>query len=178
MRKVVAYELLSLDGVAEDPDRFIHDWDDGMDANLAAVIGSQDAVVLGRASYDEWSAFWPTSEIEPFASFINSVEKHVATSTPLAREWAATAVIDGDLAAFVRELKDRPGGDIGIHASIAVTQALLAAAVVDELRLVIAPVIVGVGRRLLDGIPGLRLELIDSATSPTGSLLVGYRVLR
>ena len=110
-----------------------------MDANLAAVIAAQDAVILGRRSYDEWAEFWPGSEIEPFATFINGVAKYVATSTPLDREWANATAVDGDLVEFVRDLKDRPGGDIGVHASISVAQALLAAGVVDELRLVIAP---------------------------------------
>jgi dihydrofolate reductase len=83
VRKVVVYELLSLDGVAEDPDGFIADWDDAMDANLAAVIATQDAVILGRRSYTEWAQFWPSSQIQPFATFINGVTKYVATSTPL-----------------------------------------------------------------------------------------------
>ena len=85
MRKVVVYELLSLDGVAEDPNSFFADWDDAMDANLGAVIAAQDSVILGRRSYEEWAGYWPGSEIEPFASFINGVAKHVATSTPLDR---------------------------------------------------------------------------------------------
>ena len=59
MRKIVVYELLSLDGVAEDPDSFFADWDAAMDANLAAVIATQDAVILGRRSYTEWAQFWP-----------------------------------------------------------------------------------------------------------------------
>ena len=177
-RKVVVYELLSLDGVAEDPDQFIADWDDAMDANLAAVIATQDAVILGRRSYDEWAAFWPTSNIEPFATFINRVAKYVATSAPLDREWANASAVDGDLVSFIRDLKERPGDDIGAHASITVTQALIAADVVDELRLVIAPKIVGSGRRLLDGVPSTRLEAIRTTTSPTGHLLVDYRVLR
>ena len=80
VRKIVVYELLSLDGVAEDPDEFFTDWDDAMDANLAAVIAAQDAVILGRRSYDEWAEFWPGSEIQPFATFINGVAKYVATS--------------------------------------------------------------------------------------------------
>ena len=178
MGKIVVYELLSLDGVAEDPDGFIADWDDAMDANLAAVIATQDAVILGRRSYDEWAQFWPASEIEPFATFINGVAKYVATSTPLDRDWANATAIDGDLVEFVRDLKQRPGGDIGVHASISVAQALLAADVVDELRLVIAPTIAGHGRRLFDGLPSIRLESIRSETSPTGSLLVAYRVVR
>ena len=178
MRKVVAYELLSLDGVAEDPNVFITDWDDTLDANLAAVIEPQDAVILGRRSYDDWAEYWPGSEIEPFATFINGVAKYVATSAPLEPEWANASVVDGDLVEFVRDLKDRPGGDIGVHASISVAQTLLAADVVDELRLVIAPTIAGSGRRLLDGLPSIPFEVIQSATSPSGHLLVDYRVIR
>lgn len=176
MRKVVAYELLSLDGVGEAPDQFFTEWDDAMDANLAEVIGTQDAVVLGRRSYDEWSRFWPDSEIQPFASFINPVAKYVATSTPLDQEWTNSQVIDGELVDFVRKLKDQPGGDIGVHASMSVARALLSAGVVDELRVVIAPTIVGSGRRLLDELPSIRLESIRSSTSPSGYLLVDYRV--
>ena len=178
MRKVVVYELLSLDGVAEEPDAFVADWDDAMEAHLGAVIATQDSVILGRRSYQEWAAFWPGSDIEPFATFINGVAKHVATSTPLDREWAGATVIDGDLVEFVRQLRNRPGGDIGVHASISVAQRLLAAGVVDELRLVIAPTIAGRGRRLLDGMPAIRLESVASTTSPTGSLLLDYTVVR
>jgi dihydrofolate reductase len=177
VRKVVVYELLSLDGVAEDPDRFF-DWDDVMDANLADVIATQDAVILGRRTYSEWAPFWPSSRIEPFATFINGVAKFVATSTPLDRDWGHATVIDGGLVAFVRDLRQQPGGDVGVHASISVVQALLAADVVDELRLVIAPRIAGSGRRLLDGVPSMRFETIRSQTSPTGHLLVDYRVIR
>jgi dihydrofolate reductase len=178
VRKIVVYELLSIDGVAERPDGFFTDWDDAMDANLAAVIAAQDAVILGRRSFDEWAEFWPNSEIEPFATFINGVTKYVATSTPLDREWANATVLDGGLVDFVRDLKQQPGGDVGVHASISVAQALLAAGVVDELRLVMAPTIVGTGRRLLDGLPSIQLESIRSETSPAGYLLVAYRVVR
>jgi dihydrofolate reductase len=114
--------------------------------------------------------------MEPFATFINGVEKYVATSTPLDREWTNTTVVDGELVAFVRDLKSRPGGDIGVHASVSVAQALLAGGVVDELKLVIAPAIAGSGRRLLDGVPAMRLESIRSTTSRTGSQLLDYRV--
>lgn len=178
MRKIVVYELLSLDGVAEDPDEFIADWDDAMDAELGAVIASQDAVILGRRSYDEWLRFWPTSTIEPFATFINGVEKHIVTSSPLDGDWANAAAVEGDPVAFARRLKEGDGGDIGVHASISVARTLLAAGVVDELRLVIAPRIAGRGRRLLDDLPPLRLETVRNVTSATGYLLVDFRILR
>jgi dihydrofolate reductase len=178
VRKIVVYELLSLDGVAETPDSFFTDWDEVMDANMAAVIGTQDAVILGRRSYTEWAQFWADSQIQPFATFINGVTKHVATSTPLDRDWANAKALDGGLVESVQDLKQQPGGDIGVHASISVAQALLAAGVVDELRLVIAPKIVGRGRRLLDGLPAIQLESIQSKMSPAGYLLVDYRVIR
>lgn len=176
MRKVVAYELLSLDGVAESPDRFFG-WDDVMDANLSSVIATQDAVLLGRRSYDEWAGYWPTSDIEPFATFINEVPKYVATSSALGVEWSNASRIEGDLAGFVRELKGSSGGEIGVHASISVVRSLLVAGLVDELKLVIAPAVAGEGRRLLDGVPAARLEVARSVTSPSGHLLVDYRIL-
>lgn len=176
-RKVVVYELLSLDGVAEACENFITEWDDAMDANLADVIGSQDAVILGRRSYDEWAGYWSVSEIEPFASFINSVPKFIATSSPLDKDWTNSSAIDGDLVGFVRELKTLPGGDIGVHASISVAQALLTAGVVNELRVVVAPSVHSVGRRLLDGLPQIKLQLSQGEISPTGYLIVNYRVV-
>jgi dihydrofolate reductase len=175
MRRVLAYELVSLDGVAEAPDTFITTWDDVLDANLADVIATQDAVVLGRRSYDEWAGYWPGSDIEPFATFINGVEKHVVTSTPLTTPWAHTTVVEGDLADHVRALKAQPGGDIGVHASISVVQSLLAAGVLDELRLVVAPHVAGSGTRLLDGVPATALQLTSSTTSPAGHLVLTYR---
>ena len=178
MRKIVVYELLSLDGVAEEPDSFFADWDEAMNANLAAVIATQDAVILGRRSYTEWAQFWPGSQIQPFATFINGVTKYVATSTPLDRDWANATAVDGALIEFVRDLRQQTGGDVGVHASISVAQALLAAGVVDQLRLVIAPRIAGRGRRLLDGLPSIALESIGSKLSPTGYLLADYRVSR
>ncbi len=154
MRKVVAYELLSLDGVAEQPDEFITDFDDEMEENLDRVISSQDTVLLGHRTYDEWAEFWPTSEIEPFASFINGVEKFVVTSTMLGRIWSNTTVIDGELPKFVTELKRQSGDDIGVHESIAIVQSLLEFGLVDELRLVIAPALHLRGRKLFDkGLP-------------------------
>ena len=109
MRKIIVYELLSLDGVAEDSDGFFADWDDAMDANLAAVIETQDAVILGRRSYDEWARFWPGSQIQPFATFINGVTKYVATSTPLDRDWANATALDGGLVEFAGISRGSPG---------------------------------------------------------------------
>src|SRR6476469_6270545 len=75
MRKVVAYTLVSVDGVAEDPDQFLFHFDTVMEANLGEVIATQDTVLLGRKMYDAWSSYWPKSDDQPFADFINNVHK-------------------------------------------------------------------------------------------------------
>jgi dihydrofolate reductase len=114
VRKVVAYEFLSLDGVAEHPDEFVTDFDGVMEENLVRVIATQDTVLLGRRTYDDWAAFWPRSDIEPFASFINNVDKFVVTSTTPEELWANTRVVDGGLVEFVTKLRQQPGNDIGV----------------------------------------------------------------
>ena len=176
MRKVVAGGFLSFDGVAEQPNEFVTEWDDAVDENIGRVIATQDSVLLGRRTYDEWAAFWPTSEIEPFASFINDVDKFVATSTPLTQTWANTTVIEGSVPEFVAQLKQQPGGDIGVHGSIALTQSLLRDGLVDELRLAIAPVLHLRGRKLFDeGVPS-RLTLTRHLASPAGYLLLDLQL--
>ena len=133
MRKVVVYTLLSVDGVAQDPETFLFDFDETMEANLAEVIGTQDVVLLGRRMYDEWSNYWPKSDDQPFADFINNVHKYVATASPLTNEWTGAEPVQGPVDAFVRELKAGQGGDIGVHGSISLAQHLLAQGLVDEL---------------------------------------------
>jgi dihydrofolate reductase len=176
MRNVVAYELMSLDGVAEQPIEFVTDFDDAMREYLGRVIATQDTVLLGRRTYDDWARFWPTSDNQPFASFINGVQKFVVTSTPPEQNWANTTVVEGSLPGFVTELKRRPGGDIGVHGSIALTQSLLRESLVDELRLVIAPALQIHGRRLFDESVPKRLSLTRNLTSPTGYMLLDFLV--
>jgi len=177
LRKVVVSAFVTLDGVAENVAGFFTEWDDyDVDAAGAALISTQDAVILGRRTYDEWAPFWPDSQIEPFASFINTVPKYIATSRPLDPEWAGASAIDAEPAEFVRDLKNQPGGDIGVHGSISVAQTLLIAGLVDDLRLVIAPTIAGVGRRLLHGLPTIPLTPIRSVTSTTGFMILDCRI--
>ena len=176
MRKLVAYELLSLDGVAEQPDEFVTEFDDVMRKNLGRVIASQDTVLLGRRTYNDWAEFWPTSDIEPFASFINGVEKFVVTSTTPDEPWTNVTVVDGEHVEFVTKLKQQSGNDIGVHGSIALTQSLLERGLVDELRLVVAPALQINGRKLFEkGLPR-RLSLTRTVTSPSGYLLLDFHV--
>jgi dihydrofolate reductase len=187
MRNVVLYTLTSLDGAVEDPRRYFPDSTptvasapvfDPVTADLEAqLIGHQDAVLLGRKTYDEWSSYWPTSDEQPFADFINSVQKYVVTSTPLTKSWSRAEALTGSLPDIVRDLKASPGGDIGVHGSITLAQSLLAAGLVDEVQLAVGPVLDSVGRRLFEGLDGLRrLELINATPTPGGTVWITYRV--
>lgn len=176
-RKLVTYHILSLDGVASSPERWVFDhFDAELSDHLGALVASQDAVLLGRVTYEAWASFWPTSTNEPFASFINGSPKHVASTTLDEVTWTNASLIEGDLAAHVEALKAQPGKDIGVHGSIALTRSLLRAGYVDELRLAVLPVVVGDGERLFDGVGGpQRLELVRSQQTTSGGLLLTYR---
>lgn len=186
MRKIVLYTLMSLDGAVDEPGRYFthgleHDqtpeFDAVMDENEARITASQDAVLLGRGMYDEWSRFWPTVENQPFAEFINEVKKYVVTSTPLTGEWHNAEAVSGPIEELVSDLKARPGGDIGVHGSIQLAQSLLAAGLVDELEVVVGPSFGFPGRRLFPEVDAARqLELLSATPTPSGSLLLRYRV--
>ncbi|GAA2268970.1 dihydrofolate reductase family protein [Glycomyces scopariae] len=184
MRKVVLFMLSSLDGGVEHPARYFPEGDGdgapvfdpvtaGMEAHMTA---SQDAVLMGRKTYDEWSYWWPRAEDEPFAEFINPVRKYVFTSTPLAREWTNAEPVADPVPDFVRALKETPGGDIGVHGSITLAQTLLHEELVDEINLAVGRVLFPEGRRLFTGLEGPReLDLVRAIPTPTGSLWLTYR---
>jgi dihydrofolate reductase len=178
MRRIVLYHLVSLDGVAEEPSNWLFSFDEVAQENLGRIIARQDTVLLGRTTFEEWAGFWPTSRIEPFASFINSAPKHVFSSHPLGLPWANSVLVDGPAIDHVRDLKAEDGDDIGVHGSIQLSQSLMRAGLVDRMHLVIAPTIVGGGRRLFDEGPVLQpLELVDLSHTPTGLVLATYGIV-
>jgi dihydrofolate reductase len=185
VRKLVVYTLMSLDGdvdnpggyfVGSRPDAAPH-FDDEMIENERRVIATQDTVLLGRHMYDEWSGYWPTSNEQPFADFINGVHKVVVTSSPLTRTWNNAEAASGPVEDVVRTLKSQPGKDIGVHGSITLAQSLLAAGLADELQLVVGPAAGFRGRRLFDTSEAIRrLELLSATSTPSGCLILAYRL--
>lgn len=177
MRTLTSFLFISLDGVVEAPNEWVRgDLYEDFDPLTAAMIAEQDAVLLGRKTFDEWSAFWPRSTIEPFASFINRTPKHVVSRTPLPPTWPGSTRMAGALADDVAALKQQPGRMIGVHGSIGLVQSLLTAGLIDELRFTLCPVVVGRGRRLLsrEGDP-IQLMLQSSQTTPRGLQYMSFR---
>ena len=188
MSNLVLYTLVSLDGATEDPHRYFPEtgekhgapvFDDDLARFEGEMLDRQSAVLLGRRTYDQWSRYWPTSDEQPFADFINAVPKFVVTSSPLDNGWNNAHAVSGPLAEIVANAKAAAGGDVGVHASITLAQSLLAAGLVDELCLAVGRVIDPVGPRLFDGLQALQeLELLEAAPTSTGSVWLRYRVLR
>ena len=186
MPDVVLYTLVSLDGATEDPHRYFPETGDKhgapvFDEELARLEGEmlarQGAVLLGRRTYDQWSRYWPTSDEQPFADFINAVPKYVVTSTPLAGDWNKAQSLSGPLAEIVADVKARAEGDVGVHASITLAQSLLAEGLVDELCLAVGRVLDPVGPRLFAGLTELReLELLEAAPTSSGSVWLRYSI--
>jgi dihydrofolate reductase len=178
MRNVVLLQFLSLDGVAEEPsDWFFDDGPELFDL-IARVLETQKDVLLGRGTYDYWVDYWPTSEVEPFASFINATPKHVASSSDLTGHWENTVRMTPPVADYVQHLKQQPDGDIGIHGSTTLARSLIAARLVDELRLVMPPTVAGHGKRLFSADTDMDLQqfdLVDVETTPKGTLFLHYR---
>jgi dihydrofolate reductase len=176
MRKLVSFLFISLDGVVEAPDKYVRPeaYEDLPDL-IGQTVAQQDAVLLGRRTYEEWAAFWPTADIEPFAPFINDTPKFVVSRTLQQVSWNRATLIGDDLPAEIARLKMQPGKSIGVHGSISLTQSLLLAGLLDELRFVQAPTIAGNGRRLLEhGGPPVQLDLQSSPTTQTGLQYLVY----
>jgi dihydrofolate reductase len=178
MRKLTAGLFHSIDGVVEAPFKFQFDsFDDELGAELGKVMGSTDTVILGRVGYEEWAGYWPNAQQdEGFASFINAIPKFVASRTlkgPLA--WKNSTLIEGDLEAFVRNLKQQPGGNIAVMSSISLVRQLLFAGLLDSLQLITHPVIAGEGRHLFEPTdPTTRLVLQSNVVTSKGNVVSTY----
>jgi dihydrofolate reductase len=180
MRKVVASELVSLDGVMGSPQEWAFSYsDDEMEQANASGMAASDALLLGRATYQEFASYWPyqNSADQPYTDYLNSTPKFVVSTTleePL--EWQNSTLIKGNLAEEITELKRLPGKDITIIGSAALVQSLLADGLLDELRLMVHPLVLGGGKRLFeDGGDQKALELLDSKMFDTGVLYLTYR---
>ena len=180
MSKVVAAEFVSLDGVVEAPDNWHFPYfNDQMGDAIGAAMAASDAMLMGRVLYEEWAAFWPNQDPDenPIAARMNGVRKYVVSTTleePL--EWQNSTLIGDNVAEEISKLKEQPGKDISITGSPTLVRSLLENDLLDELRLMVHPIVVGSGKRLFEeGSDQKALQLLDSKTFSTGVLYLTYQ---
>jgi dihydrofolate reductase len=183
MRTVISHTFVTLDGVAA-PDSVIdtivelRNTKELLD-DFFARVAEEDAMLLGRTTYQEWADYWPTSDIQPFADHINTVPKYVASRSLQSAPWGdggSATLLGRDLGGAVTELKQQPGGNIGVHGSPTLVEALLHADLLDEMRIEVYPVIAGEGTRLFnEGHGPKRLRLADSLITGNGVAILTYR---
>lgn len=177
MRKVTSWLFISLDGITESP----HEWqfdvfDDAMSKVVDDAMAETDTVLLGRVTYQEWADYWVTSTDEPFATYINSIPKYVFSTTLNQVAWQNSTLVKGDLAETIHHLKQQPGKTITVNGSPGLVQSMLQNNLLDELTLLIHPVIAGKGKGLFNSAHELKqLKLVDSLITTTGVAILTYQ---
>lgn len=177
MRKVIVWEFLSLDGIIESPEKWVDSYigdelsDFIRDENLSC-----DAILLGRLTYEAFITFWPhqTHNEFGFAEHLNHIPKYVVSTTLKVAEWNNSFIIRDSVVQEVTTLKSQHGGIIGVTGSATLIQTLLAAGLVDELHLLVFPLLLGNGLRLFQGDFAGAMKLVESRAFPSGVVLLSY----
>jgi dihydrofolate reductase len=180
MSKVVSWLFISLDGVVEAPDQWQFDvFDEDMGAAITSQMEAENAILMGRVTYQAFASYWPTSTEEPFASHINQTPKYVVSTTLDKAEWGTwdqPTLIKGNLTKEINKLKKQSGKNIGVSGSPTLVRSLLQDDLLDELQLMIHPVVVGKGKRLFtEDVDLRRLKLVDSKVTGTGVAILTYQ---
>jgi dihydrofolate reductase len=184
MRKIRIFEHISLDGVIEHDKNYAYGgWTaayrtpDGM-AMLLEAYGTDFDMLLGRKTYDEFLGYWPNAGDFPMANGINAATKYVVTHRPESLEWGPVKDLGKDILEGIKEVKSTDGPDLVLCGSISLTSLLLDAGLIDEVILIVYPVLLGTGKRLLsEDFDARKLEFVSTKSTPTGVLLNTYRHL-
>ncbi len=178
-------EFVTLDGVCQGPGSADEDVTDGfarggwmvphMDQDFIDVaagwLAQADALLLGRRTYEAFARDWPqiTDPADPFTASMNGLPKYVCSNTLTEASWAPTTILRGDVAPEVEKLKALPGKELQVHGSARLAQSLLAAGLIDEVRLVVTPTVLGQGRRLFPSQgPATGMRVTSHRTTPGG----------
>ncbi len=181
MRKIKSHFFISLDGVVESPDKWhFRYFDDEMGAAVGAGFATTDALLMGRVLYNEWAGYWPAHADEPFGDVMNSIKKYVVSNSLQAAKWLNSEIISGDVARQLTDIKAQDGGDITMSGSPTTVRWLLRQGLLDELNLLVHPVVVGDGlaRLFPPDEPSTPLELLTAQTFETGVLNLSYAPAR
>jgi dihydrofolate reductase len=177
VRKIKSYFFISLDGVVEAPDKWHFPYfDDEMGAAVDAGFAGADALLLGRVLYDQWAAYWPEHADQPFADVMNSIKKYVVSNSLQTAEWQNSEIMSGNAAQKLTDIKAEDGGDINMSGSATTVRWLLREGLLDELNLLVHPIVVGDGMARLfpPDEPTIPLELLSAETFKSGVLNLSY----
>jgi len=181
MRKIVAGLFISLDGVVEAPENWqMPYFSDEMGEVVGSNMAAADTMLFGRRTYQEFAAFWPNQPSdEQFADQINSIPKLVASTTLDRVDWQNSTLIQGNVAEELAKLKEQPGKNINVTGSVTLVRSLLRDDLLDELGLLVHPIVVGTGKHLFEAGSGqIPLTLVDSQTFSTGVVSLTYQPAR
>ena len=177
--KLTTNQQISVDGVVQDNGRWARSQFDDEALNFVGDFYQRaDAFLFGRGTYDLFAGYWGVRKDmdDPIVGALNTKPKYVASHTLTDPRWADTTVLSGDVVAAIRELKGMPGGELQVHGSGTFTRWLLENELVDEMNLLIIPIIVGKGARLFpENGPDLALDRVESRAFPKGITLQIYR---
>ncbi|MBZ0305446.1 MAG: dihydrofolate reductase family protein [Anaerolineae bacterium] len=180
MRKIVVSEFLSADGVMEAPDTWQFPFQsEEMGAITERQTNNTDAFLLGRVTYEIFAGFWPTQTNNEFgiADKLNSAPKYVVSTTLQKADWKNSTLIKSNVIEEIRKLKQQPGGKIGIIGSAVLVHSLLDAGLIDEIQVLVHPIVLGKGVRLfIDGGRRFSMTLADSKILPNGVLYLSYLI--
>jgi dihydrofolate reductase len=178
MRKIKSYFFISLDGVVESPDKWHFPYfDDEMGAAVGAGFEGSDAMLMGRVLYEEWAAYWPEHADDPFGDVMNGMQKYVISDSLTSADWQNTELIRGaEAAEKLGELKAQDGGSLTMSGSPTTVRWLLREGLLDELHLLVHPIVVGDGMARLfpSDEPTVPLRLQSSQAFESGVLNLAY----
>jgi dihydrofolate reductase len=186
LRKITILEYISLDGVIQAPGGPEEDYAYGGwwwpfdDPALGAAMDEEQSkpfdLLLGRRTYDSWAGFWPTADSLPMAASYNGATKYVATHRPESLAWGPVEDLGQDIVAGIRRVKAQDGPDILCWGSSTLTSLLLEHGLADEVQLIVAPILLGTGKRFFaENAPPRELALVATVTAASGAMLNTYR---
>ncbi len=192
--KLTLTQFVTLDGVYQGPgspdeDRtggftrggwMVPHMDETFIARAADWLSRADALLFGRRTYEAFAEAWPqiTDPDDPFTERMNGLPKYVASTALVEASWQPTTILRGDIVAEVAELKSRPGGELQLHGSATLSQSLLAAGLIDEIRLVVTPTVLGEGRRLFAASgPAVGMRVTEASTTPGGLTILTFETV-